>query len=94
MKKAKKQNIKLWIVMIALLLLWSIGTGSKTNLSAGMDETYKGLKLFSDVIELIEKNYVDEVDTEKLVQKAVQGMVGSWTPILHYCRLKLLRSCR
>ena len=80
MKKAKKQNIKLWIVMIALLLLWSIGTGSKTNLSAGMDETYKGLKLFSDVIELIEKNYVDEVDTEKLVQKAVQGMVGSLDP--------------
>jgi len=61
-------------------LLWSIGTGSKTNLSAGMDETYKGLKLFSDVIELIEKNYVDEVDTEKLVQKAVQGMVGSLDP--------------
>ena len=28
-------------------------------------ETYKGLKLFSDVIEIVQKNYVDEVDNQK-----------------------------
>jgi carboxyl-terminal processing protease len=75
----KKTNVKIWIVMV-VLILWSMGTGLKSNISAGSSETYKGLKLFSDVIELIEKNYVDEVDTEKLVQKAVQGMVGSLDP--------------
>ncbi|NQT10289.1 MAG: S41 family peptidase [Desulfobacteraceae bacterium] len=76
----KKQNIKFWFVMIIALIFWQIGTGFYHDLSASSDETYQGLKLFSDVIELIEKNYVDEVDTKKLIQKAVQGMVGSLDP--------------
>jgi len=76
----KKQNIKLWFVMIIALIFWSIGTGFYHDLSASSDETYKGLKLFSDVIELIEKNYVDEVDTKELIQKAIQGMVNSLDP--------------
>lgn len=76
----KKQNIKLWFVMIIALIFWSIGTGFYHDLSASSDETYKGLKLFSDVIELVEKNYVDEVDTKELIQKAVQGMVSSLDP--------------
>ena len=76
----KKQNIKLWFVMIIALIFWSIGTGFNHDLSASSDETYKGLKLFSNVIELVEKNYVDEVDTKELIQKAVQGMVSSLDP--------------
>lgn len=80
MRIKKKQNIKLWFVMIIALIFWSIGTGFYHDLSAGSDETYQGLKLFSDVIELIEKNYVDEVNTKELIQKAVQGMVSSLDP--------------
>jgi len=38
------------------------------------------LKVFSDVIELIEREYVDEVDTKELIQKAIQGMVQSLDP--------------
>jgi carboxyl-terminal processing protease len=43
-------------------------------------ETYKGLKLFSDVIELVEDNYVDPVDSKELIEKAIQGMVHSLDP--------------
>ncbi|HUV49659.1 MAG TPA: S41 family peptidase [Anaerolineae bacterium] len=76
----KKQNIKIWFIMIIALIFWSIGPGFYHDLSASSDETYKGLKLFSDVIELVEKNYVDEVDTKELIQKAIQGMVSSLDP--------------
>ncbi|MBW1821101.1 MAG: S41 family peptidase, partial [Deltaproteobacteria bacterium] len=44
------------------------------------EETYKSLKVFSDVLEIIEKNYVDEVDSKELIQKAIQGMVQSLDP--------------
>ncbi len=44
------------------------------------EETYKGLKLFSDVIEEIEKNYVEDVDTAELIEKAINGMVDSLDP--------------
>jgi carboxyl-terminal processing protease len=38
------------------------------------------LKIFSDVIQLVEKEYVDEVDSKELIQKAIQGMVQSLDP--------------
>ncbi|MBW2663708.1 MAG: peptidase S41, partial [Deltaproteobacteria bacterium] len=75
-----KQHIKLWVVIIIAVVFWTIGTGFYHDLEADSEETYKGLKLFSDVIELIEKNYVDPVDSKKLIEKAVQGMVHSLDP--------------
>ena len=76
----KNQNIKLWLLMIAAVILWTIGTGFVYDLSATSEETYEGLKVFSDVIELIEKEYVDEVDAKELIQNAIQGMVQSLDP--------------
>ena len=48
--------------------------------AAGTEETYKGLKIFSDIIEEVEKNYVDPVDSKDLIEKAIQGMVHSLDP--------------
>jgi carboxyl-terminal processing protease len=59
---------------------WTVGAGFFRDLSATTDETYKGLKLFSDVIELIEKNYVEPADTKKLIEDAIQGMVHGLDP--------------
>ena len=75
-----KRYIKLWLVVVIAIIFWTIGTGFYRNLSAGSEETYKGLKLFSDVIELVEKNYVDPVDSKELIEKAIQGMVNSLDP--------------
>jgi carboxyl-terminal processing protease len=75
-----KRHIKLWLVMAIGVVCWTIGAGFYRDLSADSEETYKGLKLFTDVIELIEKNYVDPVDTTDLVQKAIQGMVHALDP--------------
>jgi len=80
MSMKKKQHIKLWVVIVIAVVFWTMGTGFYRDLAADSEETYKGLKLFSDVIELIEKNYVDPVDSKKLIQKAVQGMVHSLDP--------------
>ena len=78
----KNQHIKLWFVIIVAVIFWIIGTGSYRDLSAGSDETYKGLKLFSDVIELIEKHYVDSVDTKELIQNAVSEFVTNYNLIM------------
>ncbi|MBF0451259.1 MAG: S41 family peptidase [Candidatus Magnetomorum sp.] len=47
---------------------------------AEKQETYEGLKLFTDIISLIESNYVDPVDTKKMVHSAIQGMIRSLDP--------------
>jgi carboxyl-terminal processing protease len=61
-------------------LVWTIGAGFFGDLAAKSEESYEGLKIFSDVIELIEKEYVDEVESKELIQKAIQGMVQSLDP--------------
>ena len=72
--------MKLWVTMGLVSVALILGHGFYRDLSANNKETYKGLKLFSDVIELIEKNYVDEVDSQKMIDAAIQGMVRSLDP--------------
>ena len=80
MSKLKKSSLKLWLVVAVSVAFWTVGTGFNGQLSADSDETYKGLKLFSEVIELVQKNYVDEVESQELIEKAIQGMVRGLDP--------------
>lgn len=80
MTTKRNRQLKLWMAVIVSVVFWTIGTGSDRQLSADNEETYKGLKLFTEVIELIQKNYVDEVDSKELVEKAIQGMVRGLDP--------------
>ena len=80
MNLKKKQHIKLWLALLIAVVFGTIGSGFYRNLSANGAETYKGLKLFSDVIELVENNYVEPVESKELIEKAIQGMVHSLDP--------------
>lgn len=59
---------------LALALSWGIPVCAET------DKTYTSLKLFVDVLEELEKNYVDEVDADTLIHNAIKGMVGNLDP--------------
>ena len=65
-------------IAIAVCIIISIAGINNTLLAN--DTTYKSLKLFTDVLEELEKNYVDDVDTEKLIHNAIKGMVGNLDP--------------
>jgi carboxyl-terminal processing protease len=79
-QRSLRRQIKLWVTVAVAVCFLTIGAGFFRDLSATTDETYKGLKLFSDVIELIEKNYVEPADTKKLIDDAIQGMVHGLDP--------------
>jgi len=76
----KTRHVKLWLLMVIAVVCWTVGTGFYRDLSAKSEDVYEELKVFSDVIELIEREYVDEVNTKELIQKAIQGMVQSLDP--------------
>jgi carboxyl-terminal processing protease len=80
MRLEKIQHAKLWMVMVTAVVFWTIGAGFFGDLAAKSDEPYEELKIFSDVIQLIEKEYVDDVEPKELIQKAIQGMVQSLDP--------------
>jgi len=67
-----------FLIVLAVCVL-TFSAGGKDLLLAD-DDTYKSLKLFTDVLEELEKNYVDDVNTEELVHNAIKGMVGNLDP--------------
>jgi carboxyl-terminal processing protease len=69
-----------WAVAGIIVVFMVMSVGFYRNTSAKSDETYKGLKMLSDVIEIVEKNYVDPVDSRELIEEAVQGMVHGLDP--------------
>jgi carboxyl-terminal processing protease len=80
MARLDKRSIRFAAAAVVIVAMLVIGAGFYRELSAYSDETYEGLKLFSEVIELVEKNYVDQVEPKELIEKAIEGMVQSLDP--------------
>ena len=76
----KNRHLKFWVAILFVSATLILGHGFYRSLSADTEETYDGLKLFTDVIELVQKNYVDEVDTKKAIEAAIQGLMHSLDP--------------
>jgi carboxyl-terminal processing protease len=74
------QFTKHWILITAASLVLVVTAGSYSQVRAGDEKTYETLKLFTEVLEELEKNYVDEVDADELIHNAIKGMVGNLDP--------------
>lgn len=77
----RSRNASRWaFIGIIVLAIALFVPGAYRNLSANKEDTYQSLKIFSDVLDIVQKDYVDEVDSKKLIENAVQGMVSSLDP--------------
>ena len=76
----RRHKVKLWGLLFLSAVLWVGISGIHQRLLAGTDKTYEELKVFSDVLDIIEKNYVDPVDSKKLIRGAIRGMISSIDP--------------
>lgn len=63
-----------------LMLLIMFGPYGDSQVSALDKSTYQSLKTFSEVLDLVEKNYVENVDPKVLIQGAINGMIKSLDP--------------
>ncbi len=68
------------VILLFSTVLFLAAGGLGHHLLAGTDKTYEELKIFGDVLDIIEKNYVDSVDSKKLIRGAIQGMLKSLDP--------------
>jgi len=50
------------------------------NVSAVPRQDYESLELFTNILSIVKKNYVEEVDTKNLINGAVGGMLNSLDP--------------
>jgi carboxyl-terminal processing protease len=54
--------------------------GHREQLLATTYKNYEALKIFSDVLTIIQKNYVEQIDLKSLVYNAIKGMVANLDP--------------
>ena len=66
------KNIRKLVIIVAMSLCIGI-TFPYVNFA--IDKTYQQLKVLVDVLEIIRENYVEKIDTQKLVYGAARGMV-------------------
>ena len=84
MFKTRKRNVALTITFVTLLL---IGVSLPyTTLKAETDEMYEKLKVFSDVLTIIQKNYVEDSNAEDLIYGAINGMLRTLDPHSSFMR--------
>lgn len=76
-----KISVKFYLLaMIFLGSFMLLGLSNDSNLNAKDKNIYKDIKTFNEVLDMIRKNYVDEVDTTDLMQGAINGMMKSLDP--------------
>jgi len=79
-KLVRRYKVMLGVLLFLSPMLWVGISGVHQGLLAGTDKTYEELKVFSDVLDIIEKNFVDPVDSKKLIRGAIRGMISSLDP--------------
>jgi carboxyl-terminal processing protease len=65
-----------WVLFAAGLLVprvFAVGSGG-----------YQSLETFANILAIVQRNYVKEVETEKLITGAIEGMLGSLDPHSSY----------
>ena len=75
-----KKTIVIVSACFLVMLIFLIGSQSYSRVGTANQGIYKNLKIFTEALEIIERNYVEKVDTETLIQGAVNGMVKSLDP--------------
>ncbi len=78
----KKKNLYLIILVF---------TFSLKDVASAEDNIYKKIDLFGEVLEKINKEYVDEIDQSKSMDSAINGLLQSLDPYSAYMSPEILR---
>jgi len=70
--------MRLTVVFLLIFTLFA------TSVKADNDSVYEGLSNFTRVLDLIQRNYVEDVDGQELTTKAIEGMLQSLDPYSAY----------
>jgi carboxyl-terminal processing protease len=76
----RKKVVMGFAIVVAALVIF-IGISSQRRcIAEGKGSDYESIELFTDVMAIVKKSYVEEVDTKKLIYGAINGMLASLDP--------------
>ena len=77
---------KILHITIIILPLFFVSKHQAHGSSDDMQKTYKNLEVFSNVLSMIQQNYVDDIDTQETIEGAIKGMLTSLDPHSSFLR--------
>ncbi len=89
MERKTAKTGALLLALAALVLL--AGLAGDSPVAALDRSTYRSLKTFNEILDIVEKNYVEPVETKTLLQGAVNGMMRSLDPHSSYMTADMYR---
>jgi carboxyl-terminal processing protease len=74
------------VVVLAFLAVSVVAVGwfGQSRAKDQQTDVYHDLEIFTRILEKVSQNYVDEVDTHQLIEKAIEGMLGELDPHSQY----------
>ncbi|MGA3207172.1 MAG: S41 family peptidase [Syntrophales bacterium] len=90
MKNFLPKKMLLSLCLLACFLL--LGLQGDSQVSAALERSiYKNLKTFNEVLDMVQKNYVEDVDSKKLLEGAINGMMKSLDPHSTYMTAEMYK---
>ncbi len=81
----RKLNLTILVILlVGLSAIFAWERLSIQRVSAEDQTVYENLQIFSDVLDIVKENYVQEVDNEELVEGAISGMLKTLDPHSSY----------
>ena len=79
-RKERTMRKRFSLTTLVLVILLSFGAGSLLNSLFSSDNIYEQVTKLKDVLSITEKYYVEELDTQKLTESAIHGILGDLDP--------------
>jgi carboxyl-terminal processing protease len=78
--RPRKQAVLTIVLACAVTAVFMFGGRLVGRVSAVAKETYENIEVFTNVLALVQKNYVDPVTTKQLIDGAITGMLAALDP--------------
>ena len=80
MQLVKRHGTPLLLIVLGIGIGFFLSAQWVPNVSAVGRQDYESLEAFSNILSIVKKNYVEDVETKNLVNGAINGMLSSLDP--------------
>jgi len=80
MRLVKKHGTPLLVLIVGMVLGFFLSNRWVPNVAAIGRNDYESLEVFSNILSIVKKNYVEDIETKNLVSGAINGMLHSLDP--------------
>jgi len=80
MRIVSKHGVSVGVLLIGIVLGFALSGRWVSSVSAVPRQDYETLEAFTNILSIVKKNYVEDVETKSLVTGAINGMLSSLDP--------------